>query len=209
MASRENRSIPDYLDALASDAPAPGGGSVTAIVSALAAALAEMVTNFSIGRSQDGECETVLHQSRARLARARGDLIQAAGADERAYAAYQAAVALPKRDESEKRLRQAARQQALIEATDVPLTVARYAAETADVLRAIAPHGNPHLRADTALAALLAEAALRGALLNLRGNAAMLQDESLAAGYLAEAARLERDGRAAARQAYDLATKSD
>ena len=66
-------------------------------------------------------------------------------------------------------------------------------------------NGNPHVRSDAALGALLAEAALRGALLNVRGNAAMLEDRDLAAAYLTDADLLEKAGREAAQRAYRTA----
>ena len=69
-------------------------------------------------------------------------------------------------------------QRALIAATDVPLGVARSAREVAEILQSVAREGNPHVRSDAALGALLAEAALRGALLNVRGNAACSRIES-------------------------------
>ena len=72
-------------------------------------------------------------------------------------------------------------------ATDEPVQVARAATEAAQVLEAVARTGNPHLRTDAALGALLAEVALRGALLNVRGNAALLRDPARADAYLAEA----------------------
>jgi glutamate formiminotransferase/formiminotetrahydrofolate cyclodeaminase len=97
-------------------------------------------------------------------------------------------------------------QRALVAATDVPLGVARAAREIAEILEAVAREGNPHVRSDAALGALLAEAALRGALLNVRGNAAMLDDRALAASYLTDADHWEDAGREAAQRAYRFAT---
>jgi formiminotetrahydrofolate cyclodeaminase len=97
-------------------------------------------------------------------------------------------------------------QRALIAATLVPLAVARSAREVAETLASVAREGNPHVRSDAALAALLAEAALRGALLNVRGNAAMLSDRELAETYLTDADLLEEAGRGAAQRAYRTAT---
>ena len=85
------------------------------------------------------------------------------------------------------------------------LRVARSAYEVAEILQSVARDGNPHVRSDAALGALLAEAALRGALLNVRGNAAMLKDRELAATYLTDADRLEEAGREAAQRAYRTA----
>jgi formiminotetrahydrofolate cyclodeaminase len=76
----------------------------------------------------------------------------------------------------------------------------------AEILATVAKEGNPHVRSDAALGALLAEAALRGALLNVRGNAAMLTDRELAATYLTEADLVEEAGRESAQRAYRTAT---
>ncbi len=96
-------------------------------------------------------------------------------------------------------------QRALITATDVPLDVARSVYEVAEILQSMARDGNPHVRSDAALGALLAEAALRGALLNVRGNAGMIKDRELAQTYMTEADRLEEAGREAAQRAYRTA----
>jgi formiminotetrahydrofolate cyclodeaminase len=90
-------------------------------------------------------------------------------------------------------------------ATDVPLGVARSVYEVAEVLQLIARDGNPHVRSDAALGALLAEAALRGALLNVRGNAGMLKDRELAVTYVTDADRLEEAGRETVQRAYRTA----
>lgn len=200
------RTLAGYLDEVASGAPTPGGGSVAGIVGALAAALGEMVVHLSEGRGADPEAEQALQTAGRNLSDLRAALAAAAEADERAYAGYRAAASLPRSCAPEKLARKAAMQAALTDATEVPLAIARAAAETAEILEEVARLGNPHLRSDAALGALLAEAALRGALLNIRGNAALLRDDARAAAYLEDADRLEAVGRAAAQRAYERAT---
>ena len=196
-----------YLEEVAAGTPTPGGGSVAAVVGALAAALGEMVANLTLGRAKYAGAEPSLGPGRIRLTALRADLLAAAAADEAAYQSYRDAASLPRSSESEKSERTAALQRALVTATDVPLEVARSLLEVATILQSAARDGNPHLRSDTALGALLAEAALRGALLNVRGNAALLQDRELALTYLADADRLEEAGREAARSAFKIATE--
>jgi formiminotetrahydrofolate cyclodeaminase len=194
-----------YLDRVAAGTPAPGGGSVAAVVGALAAALGEMVANLTLGREKYVDAEAALRPARDRLTALRTSLLEAAAADEAAYQAYRDATSLPRASDSEKTARKDAIQQALIAATDVPLGVARSLREMAEILQSVAREGNPHLRSDAALGALLAEAALRGVLLNVRGNAAMLADRERAAAYLTDADRLEEAGREAAQRAYRTA----
>ena len=203
-AERE-RSLRAYVEAVAAGTPTPGGGSVSAIVGALGAALGEMVANLTLGRERYAGAEEALRPARDRLATLREDLIAAALEDERAYAAYRAAAAMPRETAGQKAARETVMAVALIGATQVPLGVARAAAETAEILELIAGVGNPHVRSDAALGAVLAEAALRGALLNVRGNAAMLRDSALADRFRQEAERLETRGRDAAERAFRVA----
>ena len=205
MAVDANSGLATYLEQVAAGTPTPGGGSVAAVVGALAAALGEMVANLTLGRTKYTDAESSLGPERARLTLLRTALLEAAAADEAAYQSYRDAAILPRSSESEKTARTVAMQRALITATDVPLRVARSLHEVAKILQSMARDGNPHVRSDAALGALLAEAALRGVLLNVRGNAAMLKDRELALAYLAGADRLEEAGREAAQTAYQIA----
>ena len=194
-----------YLAEVAAGTPVPGGGSVAAVVGALAAALGEMVANLTLGREKYVDVEASLRPMRDRLTALRTSLLDAAAADESAYQSYRDAAGLPRTSDREKAVRTDAMQQALIAATDEPLGVARSAREVVDILQSVAREGNPHVRSDAALGALLAEAALRGALLNVRGNAAMLADRELSVTYLTDADLLEEAGREAAQLAYRAA----
>jgi formiminotetrahydrofolate cyclodeaminase len=205
MAVDADGGLATYLEEVAAGTPTPGGGSVAAVVGALAAALGEMVANLTLGRPKYAGAESTLGPGRVRLTALRTALLEAAAADAVAYQSYRDAASLPRSSESEKTERAVAMQRALITATDVPLGVARSLHEVAVILQSMARDGNPHVRSDAALGALLAEAALRGALLNVRGNGAMLEDRELALAYLADADRLEEAGRAAAQCAYRTA----
>src|SRR5215213_2755238 len=97
--------------------PAPGGGSVTAVVGALAAALGEMVANLTLGRERYADAEATLRPARDRLTVLRVSLLDAAAADEAAYQAYRNAANLPRTSGDEKTARLDAMQRALIAAT--------------------------------------------------------------------------------------------
>ena len=205
MVSDSERGLSAYLDEVAAGTPAPGGGSVTAVVGALAAALGEMVANLTLGRAKYADAEASLRPARDRLTALRLSLLDAAAADEAAYQSYRDAASLPRTSDGDKSARTDAMQQALIAATEVPLAAARSTHEVAEILQSVARDGNPHVRSDAALGALLAEVALRGALLNVRGNAAMLEDRELAVTYLTDAELLEKAGSEAAQRAYRTA----
>ncbi len=199
------RGLRGYLDEVAAGTPAPGGGSVAAVVGALAAALGEMVANLTLGREKYASAEETLRPAAARLSALRTALLEAAAADEAAYQAYRDASSLPRRSDDEKAARTQAMQSTLVEAANVPLAVARAAHEVAEILEVVARDGNPHVRSDAALGAILADAALRGGLLNVRGNAALLEDPERVVAYLGEADLLEAQGREAADSAYRTA----
>lgn len=205
MSGDADEGLAAYLDEVAAGTPAPGGGSVAAVVAGLAAALGEMVANLTLGRAKYADAEASLRPARDRLTALRAALLDSAAADASAYQAYQGAASLPRTSDGEKTERAAAMQRALVTATDVPLEVARSVSEVADILQSVARDGNPHVRSDAALGALLAEVALRGALLNVRGNAGMIKDRELAQTYMTEADRLEEAGREAAQRAYRTA----
>jgi formiminotetrahydrofolate cyclodeaminase len=205
MAIDGGRGLRAYLDEVAAGIPAPGGGSVAAVVGALAAALGEMVANLTLGREKYASAEEMLRPAAIQLSALRAALLEAAAADEAAYQAYRDASILPRGSDAEKIARAKAMQSTLVEAANVPLAVARAAHEVAGILDIVAREGNPHVRSDAALGAVLAEAALRGALLNVRGNAALLEDRERAMAYLADADLLEVNGREAADRAYRTA----
>lgn len=188
------RSLAGYLAAVAAGEPTPGGGSVVAVVAAMGAALGAMVGNLSPSAADEHpelrDAPTALHRLRQRL-------LPLAAADEAAYGAYRAAVALPKGTEQERAARSTARADALLAATDIPESVAAACVELAGVLDPVARLGNRHLLADARIAAWLTEAALRGALLNLRGNAGLIRDAATADRYRRRADELEAAGTAA------------
>lgn len=198
------RTLEGYIEAVASSAPTPGGGSVVGVVGALSAALGQMVLNFT-GAPADGgpsRRDELLHA----LADCQAHLLQGAADDEAAYRGYRDASALPKATAEEKAVRKAAMQAALTTATEVPLAIAEQAARVAALLVEVAQIGNRHLASDAALGALLAETTLRGALLNVRGNAALLKDTDRAQHYREAADRLEAEGRQAAAMAMEIAS---
>lgn len=199
------RTLEGYLAGVASAAPTPGGGSVTGVVGALAAALGQMVLNLTAvpDDATDGERHRKLLDA---LQACQAQLLQGAAADESAYQGYRDAFALPRGTPDEKAARQEALQAALLAATEAPLAMAQEASHLAALLVEVAQWGNRRLASDTALGALLAETTLRGALLNVRGNAALLKDADAARRYRAAADRLEAEGRQAAATALEMAS---
>ena len=188
------QSVRGYLDLVASDAPAPGGGSVAGVAAALAAALGEMVCRLSGERDRATGARHLpdaLREPLARLGAAREGALGLAAADEAAYAAYRRAAALPRASDEERRARTVAVQAALRTATEVPLALAGTCLAIVRDLQPVAEHGTRHAQSDTLAGAMLAEAAARAALLNARDNAGMIADEVFAEAARSRAAEVE------------------
>jgi len=122
--------------------------------------------------------------------------------DAEAYGAVTAAYKLPSEPADAANARQAAITDALLGAAEVPLETARACAEVADLAATCAEKGNTNAVSDAGVAALLAEAACRGAVYNVRINVSSLEDRSRGAGLVAEANQLL----AQTRRAVELAT---
>jgi formiminotetrahydrofolate cyclodeaminase len=196
--------LPVYLDDAASGKPAPGGGSVSACVGALGAALTSMVCNLTIGKEQfagvEGQMKEVLAASEA----ARARLQQLLQDDTTAYSGVLVAYRLPKETAEEKAARRKAVQDGLVVAADVPLEICRVAVEVCRLAKVAAELGNANAVTDAGIGALLGEAAAVGAALNVRINLGSIEDAEYVQRTSAEIEAIL--GEAAALRAEVLAT---
>ena len=191
---QEARTLHAYIAAVSSGAPAPGGGSVAGLVGALAAGLGSMVANMTIARKKDSATvPTELTEAVRLLGQATRRLVDLSAQDESAYGQYIVATRLPKGTESEKSSRHAAQQDALLVAADVPLAVAELCRTTLLTLTPVARLGTRHALADCSVGAWLAAAAAHAALINVRTNADMMEDEHRAGSYVSRADHIEAD----------------
>ena len=178
----------EFLAAVASSDPVPGGGSVAAYAGALASALTRMVAGLTIGKKKYAGVEpemTVVAGNGEKLSEALSRLVER---DATAYSAVSAAYKLAKDSDSAAAARTEAIDQALLGAAEVPLETARLCAEVAALAVTVANKGNSNAITDAGVAALLAEAGCRGAAYNVRVNVASLSDP-------ATGAHLEREAR--------------
>lgn len=169
-------SVTSFLDALASSRPAPGGGSAAALAGAMAAALVSMVCNLTIGRERYAEVEDQMRQVLDRSETLRAELQQLGEDDIAAFNRLSAAYKLPRTTEADIAIRKDAIQASLKRATEVPLRTARVAAAILPLCPPAAEHGNPAAVSDVGVAARLAYAAVRSALLNVEINLRTLED---------------------------------
>jgi formiminotetrahydrofolate cyclodeaminase len=183
--------IADYLDALGTSAPTPGGGSASALAAALAAALAEMVAQLTIGRPRYQEAEEAMRGVVTQAQAVRAELLALMHDDEQAYLGVAAAYKLPRATEEEQAVRAAAIQAALAGAMKPPMRIMARACDALDLAGEVAASGNASVVSDAGCAALLGEAAVRAAGLNVLANVVLLRDEGQASEVRADVTRLE------------------
>ena len=170
----------EFLDGLASNAPTPGGGSAAALAGALGAGLVSMVCQFTVGREKYAAVEADVQRLLARSEELRAELQAAVDGDIAAYGSYGDASSMPRDTDEQKAARAAALQEALRESTEVPLGVAERCAELLELAVEAAEKGNVYLISDAAVGAEMAAAARASAELNVRLNAAGLEDRGYA-----------------------------
>ena len=170
------KTISQFLDELASNSPAPGGGSVAALAGAAGAALASMVCNLTIGKKKyvdvQGEMTAVLQQTET----LRKELAALIDKDTEAFNTVMAAFGLPKGTEQEQSVRSAAVQEATKSATLVPLRVMMVCEQALSQALTVAQKGNKNSASDAGVAALMLRAGCAGAALNVRINLESLTD---------------------------------
>ncbi len=193
-----------FLDQLASQASTPGGGSAAAIMGAMGAALVSMVCNLTIGKKNYAAVEGDLKQVLQKSEELRQRLTEMVNDDVRVFNEVMSAYGMPRETEEQKSARGAAIQQALKDATVVPLACAKACAEVIDLSRTAAEKGNRNVISDAGVAVMAAYGALKSAALNVYINVGNIKD-----GDFAEAMRSELEsilGRceAAAQEIFEL-----
>jgi len=182
--------VKDFVAETASESPAPGGGSVSACMGALGAALATMVANLSAHkRGWDDRWKAfsdVAEQGQALVS----ELTALVDEDTAAFDRIMEALSMPKGTPEEKAARSAALEEATLQAASVPLKTMEASLKALPLALEMARKGNPASASDAGVAALAALAAVRGAYLNVRINAAGLTDQAPAGPLLARAAEI-------------------
>jgi methenyltetrahydrofolate cyclohydrolase len=167
--------IDEWLDALASRTPTPGGGAAAALAAATAASLISMVAEYTTGERWADRSE----QMKATGAEARGlgaEALELIDADAAAFAQVSDAYGMPKATEPEKEARQEAIQSASVAAAEPPRQVGELAIALLGLAESLVETGNPNVISDVAVAASLAGAALESAIVNVEVNRSALDD---------------------------------
>ncbi len=182
--------IDEFLDLLASSSPTPGGGGIAALTGALAAGLISMVSSLTIGKEKYASVEEQVKALRAQSEDLRLRLHALIDGDARAYEGVMAAYRLPRATEEEKKARTARIQEAIIEATKVPLDTAVQSAKVVELADPAAKLTNNQALGDVIMAAYLAEAAIRGLVANIEINLRPIKDPEAARPLLEQARAL-------------------
>ncbi len=194
--------VQTYLETVASDAPAPGGGSAAALVGAQGCGLASMVAKLTIGKKKYPDdqalCERVAKEAEA-LARA---LEAQVDRDTEAYDGIAAAYKLPKEGEEQSAARRAAIAAATLVATEVPMETLRFVHGGMALAFSLVGHSNANCASDLGVAALSLAAAARGAWMNVLINLPGVEDETRAASLCEEGRALLETCEAQGREAY-------
>jgi methenyltetrahydrofolate cyclohydrolase len=202
-AIKDNR-IEEFLDALASQSATPGGGGAAAIIGAMGAALVSMVCNLTIGKKKYAEVEADMQDVLAKAEALRVKLTGMIEDDAKAFDKVMGAYGMPKETDADKARRDAAIQEALKIATDVPLACAHAAREVIDLAEEASEKGNLNVISDAGVGVLAAYAALRSAALNVWTNARMIDDKAFTEAKLRELNELLSGAEKATEKAYSV-----
>lgn len=194
----------EYLDILLSDAPAPGGGSVSALAGAQAAALIGMVCDLTIGKEKYADCQEICEDAKEKIEDLYKGFAEAIDKDTDAFNLVATAFKMPKSTDEEKAARKRAIAAGTLEATKVPFSVMEMAAEGLKVAEAMYGNFNSNAASDFGVAVLNLMTCMKGAWLNVKINLPGVKDENLAGDYRAKGEAMIKDGEVIAKKLYAL-----
>jgi len=168
----------EFINVLASDAPAPGGGSAAALAGAQGCGLGAMVCALTIGKSKYAEYEEINKAAEAKLQKLKDQFLQAMDEDTETFGVMTKVFAMPKDTEEEKVARRVAMQEALKICTKIPMDMLGYSLEALQAIETIVGKSNQSASSDIGVAALNLGAAVRGAWLNVLINIGGIKDEA-------------------------------
>ncbi|MDR0969346.1 MAG: glutamate formimidoyltransferase [Lentimicrobiaceae bacterium] len=180
-----------FANETASESPAPGGGSISAYVGALGASLATMVANLSSHKRGWDERWEFFSKWAEKGQKLKDQLLYLVDEDTNAFNKIMDAFSLPKKTDEEKITRKAAIEAASKYAIEIPFRVMQVAYETMNVVEAMAKEGNPNSISDAGVGALCVRSAVMGAYLNVKINAAGIEDRAFASKMIAEGEKIQ------------------
>lgn len=199
----EGQNLGDWVDALASKAPVPGGGGASALGGALAAALGQMVANLTVGKKRYADVQDEMHQSLFALNILQMELMALADKDAEVFAPLAAAYGMPTDTEEQRAEKEQVMEVRLLDASIVPLKIMERASAVLDVVELLAQKGSRMAVSDAGVAAQFARAALTGAVMNVYINTKSMKNREKAEELNEKANRLLTEGMEQADRIYD------
>jgi formiminotetrahydrofolate cyclodeaminase len=171
----------EFIDIVDSDAPAPGGGSVSALSSTLGIALTRMMGALAINKKKYNELDDIIKdefiEKYDKLLKVREKLSYLIDEDTVSFNELMKSFKLPKETEEEKKFRREEIQRTTLYATEIPFEVAKVSLEAMELLPFFSKYGNQNAITDLGVGAMLLETGIRGAILNVKINLGGLKDE--------------------------------
>lgn len=186
-----NTTLKEFAEETSRESPAPGGGTISAFMGALAAALGTMVANLSAHKRGWDDRWEEFSKWAEKGQEIMTVLLNLVEEDTMAFNGFMDALSLPNQTDEERLKRHDAIQKATVEAAQVPLTTMRTAMKAFDLCKAMAEMGNQASVSDAGVGAVAARAAVKGAGLNVRINAAAIEDKDIALNFIEEAMALD------------------
>ena len=196
--------VTQFADVLASDAPAPGGGSTAALAGALGAALTAMVCELTVHKKQFAEVREDVLAVQAKASQLQKAFLDVMDRDTDAFLVVSNAFAMPKATDGEKTARSAAIQKGLEGCTATPFEMMQLAAQTIELTESLLGRFNTASASDLGVGALSLRTAVQGAWLNVLINIGSLKNKELAEDYRAKGQALVDEVVAAADRVYDI-----
>ena len=193
-----------FADETASESPAPGGGSISAYLGALGAALGTMVANLSSHKAGWDDRWEEFSNWAEQGQQIKDELLSLVDEDTQAFDRVMAAFGLPKGSDEEKAARSNAIQDATRYATEVPFRTMQRSFDSFELIKAMAETGNPNSVSDAGVGALCARSAVMGAFLNVKINAAGLKDKEFTEEILARGAEIVENAIAKESEILDI-----
>ena len=195
--------VTEFVDLLASDAPAPGGGSAAALEGAIGAALTAMVCGLTKGKKKFAEFNDLAVEAEVKALALKDRFVDVMDRDTEAFNVVSAAFGMPKETDEEKAARSAAIQKGLEGCTATPFEMMEIAVETLELTDSILGKSNDSAASDLGVSALSLRAGIQGAWLNVLINIGSLKDKELAENYRAKGQALVDQVVAAADRIYE------
>lgn len=202
------RKTAEFVDLLASDAPAPGGGSAAALEGALGAALTAMVCSLTVGKKKYAEYEALAAEAREKANGLKARFVDVMDRDTEAFNVVSAAFGMPKATDEEKAARSAAIQRGLEGCTKTPFEMMELAVEALELTAGLLGKSNDSAASDLGVSALSLRAAIQGAWLNVLINIGSLKNKELAEDYRARGEALLAKALPLADKIYEAVVKS-